>query len=65
MNLLIPQLRNSVSLFTETLPGYKEDVIDILEKFDVGEKTLGKVSEYLDNFTKVITDYIKGNSKNI
>ena len=65
MNLLIPQLRNSVSLFTETLPGYKEDVIDILEKFDVGEKTIGKVSEYLDNFTKVITDYIKGNSKDV
>lgn len=65
MNLLIPQLRNSVSLFTETLPGYKEDVIDILEKFDVGEKTIDKVSEYLDNFTKVITDYIKGNSKDV
>lgn len=63
--MLIPQLRNSVSLFTETLPGYKEDVIDILEKFDVGEKTIGKVSEYLDNFTKVITDYIKGNSKDV
>lgn len=65
MNLLIPQLRNSVSLFSETLPGYKEDVIDIFEKFDVEEKTIDKVSEYLDNFTKVITDYIKGNSKDV
>ena len=65
MNLLIPQLRNSVSLFSETLPEYKEDVIDILGKFDVGEKTINKVSEYLDNFTKVITDYIKGNSKDV
>jgi len=62
MNLLIPQLRNSVSLFSETLPEYKEDVIDILGKFDVGEKTINK---YLDNFTKVITDYIKGNSKDV
>jgi len=33
MNLLIPQLRNSVSLFSETLPEYKEDVIDILNIF--------------------------------
>ena len=65
MNLLIPQLRNSVSLFSETLPEYKEDVIDILEKFDVGENTINKVGEYLDNFTKVITDYIKGNSKDV
>ena len=46
MNLLIPQLRNSVSLFSETLPEYKEDVIDILEKFDVGENTINKVGEY-------------------
>ena len=65
MNLLIPQLRNSVSLFTETLPGYKDDVINILEKFDVGQTTIDKVGEYLDNFTKVITDYIKGNSKDV
>ena len=65
MNLLIPQLRNSVSLFTETLPGYKDDVINILEKFDVGQTTIDKVGEYLDNFTKVITDYIKDNSKDV
>lgn len=43
MNLLIPQLRNSVSLFSETLPEYKEDVIDILGKFDVGERLLIKL----------------------
>lgn len=65
MNLLIPQLRNSVSLFTDTLPEYKEDIINILEKFDVEETTVAKVGEYLDNFTKVITDYIKGNSKDV
>lgn len=65
MNLLIPQLKNSVSLFTDTLPEYKEDIINILEKFDVGETTVAKASEYLDNFTKVITDYIKGNSKDV
>lgn len=65
MNLLIPQLKNSVSLFTESLPEYKEDVIGILNKFDVTDSTINKVSEYLDNFSKVITDYIKGNSKDV
>lgn len=65
MNLLVPQLRNSVSLFTDTLPEYKEDIVNILEKFDVEETTVAKVGEYLDNFTKVITDYIKGNSKDV
>ena len=29
MNLLIPQLKNSASLFTDTLPAYKEDIIGI------------------------------------
>lgn len=65
MNLLIPQLKNSASLFTDTLPAYKEDILGILNKFDVGEETTAKVSEYLDNFSKVITDYIKGNSKDV
>ena len=65
MNLLIPQLKNSASLFTDTLPAYKEDIIDILNKFDVEEATVDKVGEYLDNFGKVITDYIKGNSKDV
>ena len=65
MNLLIPQLKNSASLFTDTLPAYKEDIIGILNRFEIGEETTGKVSEYLDNFSKVITDYIKGNSKDV
>lgn len=65
MNLLIPQLKNSASLFTDTLPAYKEDIIGILNKFDVDESTVNKVGEYLDNFSKVITDYIKGNSKDV
>ena len=65
MNLLIPQLKNSASLFTDTLPAYKEDIIGILNKFDVDESTVNKVGEYLDNFGKVITDYIKVNSKDV
>ena len=65
MNLLIPQLQNSASLFTDTLPAYKEDIIGILNKFDIDESTVNKVGEYLDNFGKVITDYIKGNSKDV
>lgn len=65
MNLLIPQLKNLASLFTDTLPAYKEDIIGILNKFDVDESTVNKVGEYLDNFGKVITDYIKGNSKDV
>ena len=65
MNLLIPQLKNSVSLFTDTLPEYKEDIVKIMNRFDMEESNIKTVSEYLDNFGKVITDYIKGNSKDV
>lgn len=65
INLLIPQLKSSVSLFIDTLPGYKEDIVDILYKFDADENTIAVVSDYLDNFGKVITDYIKDNSQNV
>ena len=43
MNLLIPQLKNSASLFTDTLPAYKEDIIGILNKFDVDESTVNNI----------------------
>lgn len=65
MNLLIPQLKNSVSLFTDSLPTYKEDIINIMNKFNLEETTIKKASDYLDNFGRVITDYIKGNSKDV
>ncbi len=65
MNLLIPQLKNSLSLFTDTLPEYKEDVVKIMNRFDIEDSTINTVGEYLDNFGKVITDYIKGNSKDV
>lgn len=65
LGMLIPQLKNSVSLFTDTLPEYKEDVINLLEEYNVGEKTTAKVGEYLDNVYKIITDYIKANSKDV
>lgn len=65
MNLLIPQLKNSVSLFTDTLPEYKEDVVRMMNRFDMEESSINTVSEYFDNFGKIITDYIKGNSKDV
>jgi len=65
MNLLIPQLKNSVLLFTNSLPDYKEDIIDILYRFDASDDTITTVSDYLDNFSKVITNYIKDNSEDV
>lgn len=63
--LLIPQLENSVGLFINTLPKYKEDIVDILNNFNADENTIEVVSDYLDNFGKAITDYIKDNSEDV
>ena len=63
--LLIPQLENSLGLFIGTLPEYKEDIVGILNKFDVSNTTITVVSDYLDNFGKAITDYIKDNSQDV
>ena len=63
--LLIPQLENSLGLFIGTLPEYKEDIIGILDKFDVDNTTINVVSDYLDNFGKSITNYIKDNSQDV
>lgn len=65
MNLLIPQLKNTVVIFTNSLPEYKEDIVGILNKFDLEESTIDTVSDYLDNFSKIFTDYIKDNSENV
>lgn len=65
INLLIPQLENSVSLFINTLPRYKEDIVDTLNKFNADDNTIEVVSNYLDNFGKVITNYIKDNSEDV
>ena len=65
INLLIPQLENSISLFIDTLPSYKEDIVGVLNKFNADENTIEVVSDYLDNFGKVITDYIKDNSEDV
>lgn len=63
--LLIPQLENSVTLFIGTLPGYKEDVVGIMNRFNFDDNTILFVSDYFDNFGKVITNYIKDNSQDV
>ena len=63
--LLIPQLEKSLGLFIGTLPGYKEDIVAVLNNFNVDNSTITVVSQYLDNFGKAITDYIKDNSEDV
>lgn len=63
--LLIPQLKNSVGLFIDSLPEYKEEILEVFDKFDAEEETMEVVSDYLDDFGKVITDFIKDNSEDV
>ena len=63
--LIIPQLQTSVTLFINSLPEYKEEIIGVFNKFDADVNTIEVVSDYLDNFGKVITNFIKDNSEDV
>lgn len=63
--LIIPQLQNSVTLFINSLPEYKDEIISVFYKFDVDANTIEVVSNYLDNFGKFVTDFIKDNSEDV
>lgn len=63
--LIIPQLQNSVILFINSLPEYKDEIVDVFYKFDADSNTIEIVSDYLDNFGKIVTDFIKYNSQDV
>lgn len=63
--LIIPQLQNSVTLFINGLPKYKDEIISVFYKFDVDTNTIEVVSNYLDNFGNFVTDFIKDNSEDV
>lgn len=63
--LIIPQLQNSVILFINSLPEYKDEIVDLFYKFDADSNTIEIVSDYLDNFGKIVTDFIKYNSQDV
>ena len=65
LGLLIPQLQNTVSLFTKNFDTYKEQTIEILNNFYNKSKSINNYSTSINNLKNEITSYINNNRNEI
>lgn len=65
LGLLIPQLQNTVSLFTKNFDTYKEQTIDILNNFGINNESINNYSTSINNLKNEITSYINNNRNEI
>ena len=63
--LLIPQLQNTVSLFTKNFDTYKEQTIEILNNFGINSESINNYSTSINNLKNEITSYINNNRNEI
>ena len=65
LGLLIPQLQNTVSLFTKNFDTYKEQTIEILNNFGINSESINNYSTSINNLKNEITSYINNNRNEI
>lgn len=65
LGLLIPQLQNTVSLFTKNFDNYKEQTIEILNNFGINSESINNYSTSINNLKNEITSYINNNRNEI
>ncbi len=65
LGLLIPQLQNTVSLFTKNFDAYKEQTIEILNNFGINSESINNYSTSINNLKNEITSYINNNRNEI
>lgn len=65
LGLLIPQLQNTVSLFTKNFDTYKEQTIEILNNFGISSESINNYSTSINNLKNEITSYINNNRNEI
>ena len=65
LGLLIPQLQNTVSLFTKNFDTYKEQTIEILNNFGINSESINNYSTSINNLKNEITSYINSNRNEI
>ena len=65
LGLLIPQLQNTVSLFTKNFDNYKNQTIEILNNFGINNETINKYNTSINNIKDEITNYINNNKNEI
>ena len=63
--LIIPQLKNTFTLFVDNMPKYEENVRILLTKLNIDTAIMENIENAVQNFGDVAIDFIKNNSDQI
>ncbi len=65
LGLVVPQLKNTVELFTNNFDSYQKQSIELLEKIGIDKKDIKEVNKKLSNLEEEVTNYFSENKQEI
>lgn len=65
LGLVIPQLKNTVEIFTENFDSYQKQSIEVLGKIGIKNKEIKEVNKELSNLKKEVNTYFSENKQEI
>lgn len=65
LGLLIPQLQNTVEIFTDNIDSYKKQSVELLDKIGISNKDIKKFINGLDDIQGELTTYLDNNKEEI
>lgn len=65
LGLLIPQLQNTATIFTENFDSYKKESIKILDKIGIDDKDIKVLNQNIEKIKEEITNYVGDNKQEI
>lgn len=65
LGLIIPQLKNTVELFTENFDSYKTESVELLEKVGIKQENINELNKNLENLKDEVTNYVNENKNEI
>lgn len=65
LDLLIPQLKNTATIFTENFDSYKKESIKILDKIGIDDKDIKVLNKNIEKIKGEVTSYVGDNKQEI
>lgn len=65
LGLLIPQLKNTATIFTENFDSYKKESIRILDKIGIDDKDIKVLNKNIEKIKGEVTSYVGDNKQEI
>ena len=65
LGLLIPQLQNTATIFTENFDSYKKESIKILDKIGIDDKDIKVLNKNIEKIKEEVTSYVGDNKQEI